>query len=86
MGKGYDVRYYEARTDRDEADYVTRAIGSLLTEGENYRDTAVLVRANALTRLFEESFTLHGIPYKVFGGFRFFERKEIKDTLIPARG
>lgn len=81
LGKGYDVRYYEARTDRDEADYVTRAIGSLLTEGENYRDTAVLVRANALTRLFEESFTLHGIPYKVFGGFRFFERKEIKDTL-----
>jgi DNA helicase-2/ATP-dependent DNA helicase PcrA len=43
------------------------------------------VRANSLTRLFEEDFNLHGIPYKVFGGFRFFERKEIKDTLAYIR-
>ena len=45
----------------------------------------MLVRANSLTRQFEEEFNLHGIPYKVFGGFRFFERKEIKDTLAYVR-
>ena len=81
LGKGYEVEYYEAYNDRDEAEFVTRTINALQQTGENYRDMAVLVRANSLTRLFEESFTLHGIPYKVFGGFRFFERKEIKDTL-----
>ena len=78
---GNDVEYYEAYGDRDEASYVSKVINSLLDRGENYRDMAVLVRANSLTRLFEEDFTLHGIPYKVFGGFRYFERKEIKDTL-----
>lgn len=78
---GQDVEYYEAYGDRDEASYVSRMINSLVERGENYRDMAVLVRANSLTRLFEEDFTLHGIPYKVFGGFRFFERKEIKDAL-----
>ncbi len=81
LGDGYEVEYYDARNDRDEAEYVTRIISHLERGGENYRDMAVLVRANSLTRLFEESFTLHGIPYKVFGGFRYFERKEIKDTL-----
>ena len=81
LGDGQEVEYFDARTDRDEADFVTRTINRLQVGGENYRDMAVLVRANSLTRLFEESFTLHGIPYKVFGGFRFFERKEIKDTL-----
>lgn len=81
LGKGREVEYYEAFNDRDEADHVTRSISALERAGESYRDMAVLVRANSLTRLFEESFTLHGIPYKVFGGFRYFERKEIKDTL-----
>ncbi len=81
LGRGSEVRYCEMRSDREEADNVMRSVAALVAEGENYRDMAVLVRANSLTRLFEEAFTLHGIPYKVFGGFRFFERKEIKDTL-----
>ncbi|MEG2540223.1 MAG: UvrD-helicase domain-containing protein [Clostridia bacterium] len=79
------VEYYEAATDRDEAAYVTRQIAYLASMGGSYKDSAVLVRANALTRLFEEDFNLHGIPYKVFGGFRFFERKEIKDALAYVR-
>lgn len=79
------IEYYEAYNDRDEADFVTRKINLLYSRGEEYRETAVLVRANSLTRLFEENFNLHGIPYKVFGGFRFFERKEIKDTLAYVR-
>lgn len=78
---GDEVEYYEAYGDRDEAGFVSRKITALTAQGERYRDMAVLVRANSLTRLFEEDFNLHGIPYKVFGGFRFFERKEIKDAL-----
>lgn len=79
------VEYYEAYSDRDEAGYVSRQINYLLSTGVNYRDIAVLVRANSLTRTFEEDFNLHGIPYKIFGGFRFYERKEIKDALAYVR-
>ncbi len=81
----YSVEYYEAYSDRDEANYVSRQINYLMNSGESYRDMAILVRANSLTRMFEEDFNLHGIPYKVFGGFRFFERKEIKDALAYVR-
>ncbi len=79
------VEYYEAYSDRDEAGQTARAINTLVKHGSTYRGIAVLVRANSLTRQFEEEFNLHGIPYKVFGGFRFFERKEIKDTLAYVR-
>ncbi|MCM1305786.1 MAG: UvrD-helicase domain-containing protein [Bacteroides sp.] len=79
------VEYYEAYSDRDEAGQTARAINLLVKHGSSYRGIAVLVRANSLTRQFEEEFNLHGIPYKVFGGFRFFERKEIKDTLAYVR-
>lgn len=79
------VEYYEAYSDRDEAGQVARAINLLVRHGSLYSGIAVLVRANSLTRQFEEEFNLHGIPYKVFGGFRFFERKEIKDTLAYVR-
>lgn len=79
------VEYSEAYNDREEAQYVTRKISDSVYFGGSYRDCAVLVRANSLTRLFEENFNLHGIPYKVFGGFRFFERKEIKDALAYVR-
>lgn len=79
------VEYYEAYSDREEAGQVARAINLLVRHGASYGGIAVLVRANSLTRQFEEEFNLHGIPYKVFGGFRFFERKEIKDTLAYVR-
>lgn len=79
------VEYYEAYSDRDESAQTAKAINLLVKHGSSYAGIAVLVRANSLTRQFEEEFNLHGIPYKVFGGFRFFERKEIKDTLAYVR-
>lgn len=79
------VEFFEAYNDREEASRVARAINVLANGGERFSDIAVLVRANSLTRQFEEEFNLHGIPYKVFGGFRFYERKEIKDTLAYVR-
>lgn len=79
------VEYYDAYSDREEASQVARTIDYLSKCDSSYKDIAVLVRVNSLTRTFEEEFNLYGIPYKVFGGFRFFERKEIKDALAYAR-
>lgn len=79
------IEYYEAYSDRDEASQVARAVNTLVNKGSSYGSIAVLVRANSVTRQFEEEFNLHQIPYKVFGGFRFYERKEIKDALAYVR-
>ena len=79
------IEIYEAYSDRDEATRVARSINVLKRYGASYKEMAVLVRANSVTRQFEEEFNLHGIPYKVFGGFRFYERKEIKDALAYVR-
>ena len=83
--RGEPVVYREEYSDRDEARYVCDRIRTLVSAGESWRSCAVLVRVNSLTRLFEEEFNSSRVPYKVFGGFRFFERKEIKDALAYVR-
>ncbi len=83
--EGLEAKVYEAEEESGEARYVARTIVSLLQQGYRYSDFAVLMRINALTRSFEQEFTGDGIPYKVFGGFKFFERKEIKDLLAYLR-
>lgn len=76
---------YQAEEEAAEALYTARAIAEGVAAGGRYSDYAVLMRINALTRAYEQEFTKYGIPYKVFGGFRFFERKEIKDVLAYLR-
>ena len=78
-------KVYEAEEESGEARYIAHTIAGLLRQGYKYSDFAVLMRLNALTRSFEQEFTSDGIPYKVFGGFKFFERKEIKDLLAYLR-
>lgn len=77
--------YYQAEEEAGEALYAARIISDGVAHGASYSDYAILMRINALTRSFEQEFTKYGIPYKVFGGFRFFERKEIKDVLAYLR-
>ena len=77
--------YFEAEDEAGEAYYCARAIMNLRAQGYRLADFAVLMRINALTRSFEQEFTKYGISYKVFGGFKFFERKEIKDVLAYMR-
>lgn len=77
--------YYEAEDETSEALYCARMIASLRAQGYRLSDFAVLMRINALTRSYEQEFTKYGISYKVFGGFKFFERKEIKDILAYLR-
>ena len=83
---GAKVVYYPARSDGDEADFVVRKIYELQkTEGYALRDFAILMRVNSLSRLFEERFMQYGIAYRVYGGFKFYDRKEIKDILAYLR-
>ncbi len=77
--------YFQADEEAAEALYTARVISEGIARGGRFSDYAVLMRVNALTRSYEQEFTKYGIPYKVFGGFRFFERKEIKDILAYLR-
>ena len=80
--EGCEVKYYIGSSDRDEADFVTRSIRDLvLKEGYRYSDIAVLMRLTAPSRLLEQYMLSYNIPYKMLGGFRFFERVEIKNVV-----
>ena len=84
-GDGEKPQVFEAEEESGEARYIAHTIAGLIARGYKYSDFAVLMRINALTRSFEQEFTSDGISYKVFGGFKFFERKEIKDMLAYLR-
>lgn len=77
--------YVQAEEEKDEALFAAKTINADIYAGGKYSDYAVLMRINALTRSYEAEFAKYGIPYKVFGGFKFFERKEIKDVLAYLR-
>ncbi len=83
--EGAPAKVFEAEEESGEARYIAQTMAGLMRQGYKYSDFAVLMRINALTRSFEQEFTGDGISYKVFGGFKFFERKEIKDLLAYLR-
>lgn len=79
---GVKIETFEATDENNEAAYVAMQIKNLLSRTDyTYKDFAVFMRVNAISRAFEQEFTKYAIPYKIYGGFRFFERKEIKDLL-----
>ncbi|MCD8040056.1 MAG: UvrD-helicase domain-containing protein [Clostridia bacterium] len=85
-GDGEKPKYFPAEDELGEALFVARTISDLVAyNGYKYSDFAVLMRINAITRSFEQEFTKYNIPYKIFGGLKFFERKEIKDILAYMR-
>ncbi|MCL2603042.1 MAG: UvrD-helicase domain-containing protein [Defluviitaleaceae bacterium] len=79
--QGVPIRVYYARDERDEGLFVTQAIKYACDRGAKYNDFAVLYRGNAQSRAVEEQLILAGIPYRLFGGVRFYERMEVKDIL-----
>ncbi|HEV7716297.1 MAG TPA: UvrD-helicase domain-containing protein, partial [Steroidobacteraceae bacterium] len=83
--KGEPIRLYSAFNERDEADFVVQRIRDWSQHGGVRRDVAILYRSNAQSRVFEEAFISARIPYRVYGGLRFFERAEIKDALAYLR-
>lgn len=78
-GAGDPVTVYSATNEHDEARYIAERISEICLEGGSYNDFAVLYRMNAESRVVEDTLLRNAIPYKVFGGLRFYDRKEIKD-------
>lgn len=83
---GVRVELFTAQSESEEAAYVVGQICSLLRTGRyGYGDFAILMRINALSRVFEQECNRYRLPFKVYGGFKFFERKEIKDLTAYLR-
>ena len=81
MGDGDKVNIYRANSERNEARFVADTILSGIKEGRKYNEYAVLYRMNAQSNAVEQAFVQSGISYKIIGGKKFFDRKEIKDIL-----
>ncbi len=82
---GEKIALYNAYNEHDEARYVVEQILSWQDKTGNYKDSAVLYRVSAQSRVIEESLMRASIPYRVYGGMRFYERAEIKDALAYVR-
>lgn len=86
-GGGEKIRHWLCDNERHEGEMVAQEVMRLMRDSEypNYEDFVVLYRTNAQSRVMEEVFLRYGIPYKIVGGIKFYERKEIKDILAYLR-
>ncbi|MCD5361321.1 UvrD-helicase domain-containing protein [Chromobacterium aquaticum] len=84
-GEGEKIRLFEAYSDGEEAEFIIDEVRSLKRDGFNLSDMAVLYRSNAQSRLLEHVLVNAQIPYRIYGGLRFFERQEIKHALAYLR-
>ncbi len=82
---GNKIVYFRADDEREEARYVAQEIDRLKTKERNYSDFAILYRTNAQSRTFEEALSGREIPYRVLGGLRYYDRKEVKDIISYMR-
>ena len=79
---GEKINLYRAFSDRDEANFVASQIKTIMKEeNKSFKDFAILYRMNSQSRIFEESFRKSLIPYRIVGGLKFYDRKEIKDIM-----
>lgn len=85
-GEGLPLQIIQVNSERAEAEALVRIIKSVIDAGaKNLRDFAVLYRTNAQSRAIEEAFIHYGLPYRIVGGVRFYDRKEIKDIMAYLR-
>jgi len=84
-GAGEPIRAFEAWSDLDEARFVVEEVRELLREGRPAGQMALLYRSNAQSRVLEHELFSRGVPYRVYGGLRFFERQEVKHALAYLR-
>ena len=84
-GSGEPIDLYAAYNEIDEARFVVERLRQWVRDGGSYGEVAILYRSNAQSRAFEEALLAEQVPYRVYGGQRFFERAEIKDTLAYLR-
>ena len=81
LGDGEKIQAYQASDERDEGRWIASEIEKLNTAGTSYDDMAVFYRTNAQSRILEDMFLRAGVPYKIVGGTRFFDRAEIRDVM-----
>ncbi len=79
--KGEKIKVFNANTVYDEAEFIVNEIKSKKNSGVDYKDMAILYRTNSQSRVLEEKLLSGNIPYRIYGGMQFFQRKEIKDIL-----
>lgn len=84
-GEGEPIELYAAYNEQDEARFVVERVQAQVKAGGRPSDNAVLYRSNAQSRVLEEALVQAGVPYRVYGGLRFFERAEIRDALAWLR-
>ena len=84
-GRGDDITIYQSRDQEEEAEYVVDEISELKRKGVSLSDISILYRTNYQSRVIEEELLRNGLPYKLVGGFRFYDRQEIKDILSYLR-
>ncbi len=84
-GEGDKIKLYCAGDERDEAAWVADRIRQLSRQGEGYGQVAILYRTNAQSRVIEEMLMRSGVPYKVFGGTKFYDRREVRDIIAYLR-
>src|SRR4051812_26845028 len=85
-GVGEQIVRYQGDDERDEAQFVVREVHRIVDAAEyRYGDIAVFYRTNAQSRVLEESLVRSGVPYRVFGGVKFYDRREVKDALAYLR-
>ena len=82
---GEPISLYAAFNEQDEANYIADTISSWLSEGNLRSESAILYRSNAQSRVLEESLIRQGIPYRVYGGLRFYDRQEIRNAIAYLR-
>ena len=80
-GDGEKIQAYQASDERDEGRWIAGEIEKLHAKGTSYDDIAVFYRTNAQSRMLEDMFLRAGVPYKIVGGTRFFDRAEIRDVM-----
>ncbi|MBV4538739.1 MULTISPECIES: DNA helicase II [Pseudomonas] len=85
VGEGEPLTLYAAYNEHDEARYVVESIESVIKQGSARSDIAILYRSNAQSRVLEEALLRERIPYRIYGGQRFFERAEIKNAMAYLR-
>ena len=81
LGDGEKIQSYQASDERDEGRWIASEIEKLYVGGMSYDDMAVFYRTNAQSRILEDMFLRAGVPYKIVGGTRFFDRAEIRDVM-----
>ncbi|AXO90755.1 DNA helicase II [Pseudomonas parafulva] len=85
LGEGEPITLYAAYNEHDEARYVVESIERVIKDGNSRNDIAILYRSNAQSRVLEEALLRERIPYRIYGGQRFFERAEIKNAMAYLR-